>query len=147
MGSCLSLVIPAYNEADRLGSRPAATHGGGLPRQRPRSSSSTTAAPTARPTSPGRVLAAWPRTLVVSLPKNRGKGAAVRVGVAHARGDIIGYVDADMGTDPKDLKLLVEALDRSHVAVGSRAHEHSVVKRDDPSPGHEPQRSVWPWPP
>jgi hypothetical protein len=129
MGSCLSLVIPAYNEADRITS--------GLQRLMEEAPSGSTeivvvddgstddTAGVAR-----SVLASWPSHTVVSLPKNRGKGAAVRVGVTHARGDAIGYVDADMGTDPKDLKLLLEALERSHVAVGSRAHEHSVVKRD-----------------
>ena len=129
MGSCLSLVIPAYNEADRLGT--------GLQRLMDEASPDTTeivvvddgssdgTADVAR-----ALLTAWPAHAVVSLPTNRGKGAAVRVGVARARGDAIGYVDADMGTDPKDLKLLVEALEHNHVAVGSRAHEHSVVKRD-----------------
>jgi len=129
MGSCLSLVIPAYNEADRLGP--------GLQRLMEAVSPDTTeivvvddgsADGTARVAR--SILIDWPSHSVVSLSKNRGKGAAVRVGVARARGDVIGYVDADMGTDPKDLKLLIEALDRSHVAVGSRAHEHSVVKRD-----------------
>ena len=120
MGSCLSLVIPAYNEADRLGT--------GLQRLMDEASPDTTeivvvddgssdgTADVAR-----ALLTAWPAHAVVSLPTNRGKGAAVRVGVARARGDAIGYVDADMGTDPKDLKLLVEALEHNHVAVGSRA--------------------------
>jgi hypothetical protein len=129
MGSYLSLVIPAYNEADRIGP--------GLRRLMEEISPETTevvvvddgssdgTADVAR-----AVLDSWPAHSVVSLPKNCGKGAAVRVGVARARGDIIGYVDADMGTDPKGLKLLVDALDRSHVALGSRAHEQSVVKRE-----------------
>ena len=129
MGSCLSLVIPAYNEVDRIGP--------GLQRLMEEVSPDTTEIVVVDDGSTDdtagvaeAILASWPAHSVVSLPKNCGKGAAVRVGVARARGDIIGYVDADMGTDPKDLKLLVEALDRSHVAVGSRAHEQSVVKRE-----------------
>jgi len=129
MGSCLSLVIPAYDEADRLGA--------GLQRLMDAAppdgteiivvddGSTDGTADVAR-----EILLHWPNHSVVSLPKNRGKGAAIRVGVARARGDAIGYVDADMGTDPKDLKLLLDALGRSHVAVGSRAHQMSVVKRD-----------------
>ena len=129
MGSCLSLVIPAYNEADRLGA--------GLQRLMEVVSPDTTeivvvddGSSDGTPDLARELLGSWPAHTVVSLPKNRGKGAAVRVGVARARGDAIGYVDADMGTDPKDLKLLVDALDRSHVAVGSRAHPDSVVKRE-----------------
>ena len=129
MGCCLSLIIPAYNEADRLAT--------GLQRLIESSppegteiivvddGSGDATADVAR-----ALCANWPVHSVISLPKNSGKGAAIRVGVAHARGDAIGYVDADMGTDPKDLKLLLGALGRSHVAVGSRAHELSVVKRD-----------------
>jgi hypothetical protein len=40
---------------------------------------------------------------------------------------VIGFIDADMATDPKDLSYLLRAIERSHVAVGSRAHEASLV--------------------
>ncbi len=129
MGCCLSLIIPAYNEADRLAAglerlMDAAPPDGTEIIVVDDGSTDGTAA-VAR-----SVLASWSSYSVIPLSKNSGKGAAVRVGVTHARGDTIGYMDADMGTDPKDLKLLVDALRRSHVAVGSRAHELSVVQRD-----------------
>ena len=125
----LSVVIPAYNEADRLPAGLAKLFAAVSPEDTEiivvDDGSTDDTVELAQD-----ALASWPLHSVVALSANAGKGAAVRVGVSHARGDVIGYVDADMGTDPRDLKLLVEVLDRCHVAVGSRAHEHSVVKRE-----------------
>jgi glycosyltransferase involved in cell wall biosynthesis len=56
---------------------------------------------------------------VVSLERNRGKGEAVRVGMAHAldRGaGIVGYYDADMSTPPDELRRLVDTI-RAYSAV------------------------------
>ncbi|MGO8873129.1 MAG: dolichyl-phosphate beta-glucosyltransferase [Acidimicrobiales bacterium] len=129
MGTSLSLVIPAFDEAGRLG--------GGLQQLMEEVSpdnteilvvddgSSDDTAEVAR-----AHLASWPRHEVVSLPHNRGKGAAVRAGVVRARGDVIAYVDADMATDPRDLVSLLAALDGNHLAFGSRAHTGSVVHRE-----------------
>jgi dolichyl-phosphate beta-glucosyltransferase len=74
-----------------------------------------------------RQLRGWGRSSVVSLAQNRGKGAAVRTGIIRARGGVIAYIDADMSSDPSDLSYLLRAVERSHVAVGSRAHEASLV--------------------
>jgi dolichyl-phosphate beta-glucosyltransferase len=64
---------------------------------------------------------------VISLSKNRGKGAAVKHGFLHARGRRLLMVDADGASLFSDLELLWKALDESDVdrhgiAVGSRAH-------------------------
>ena len=40
---------------------------------------------------------------VVVLPENRGKGAAVRAGVAAARGRTIAFTDADLAYSPDQL--------------------------------------------
>jgi hypothetical protein len=52
----------------------------------------------------------------------------VRAGVIEARGEIIAYMDADMATEPGDLALLIDALRVTPVAIGSRAHDSSVVQ-------------------
>jgi glycosyltransferase involved in cell wall biosynthesis len=123
----LSLVVPAYNEAARLAQ--------GIPKlleviARDETEvivvddgSTDGTAEVAR-----RHLADVPRHVVMRLPTNSGKGAAVRAGVVKARGEIIAYMDADMATDPADLIHLIEALHGSPVAVGSRTLEASVIQ-------------------
>lgn len=126
MNTNLSLVIPAFNEGNRLAN--------GLQRLMESISPDDTeiivvddgsiddTANIAR-----RQLREWPQSSVVSLGHNRGKGAAVKTGVIRARGGVIAFIDADMATDPNDLSHLLRAVEHSHVAVGSRAHEASLV--------------------
>ncbi len=63
-----------------------------------------------------------PRVRVIRHPDNRGKGAALRTGFAHARGPFVAVLDADLEYDPKDLaKLLAPLLaDQADVVYGSR---------------------------
>jgi glycosyltransferase involved in cell wall biosynthesis len=74
-----------------------------------------------------RLLRGLPGASVVSLPRHRGKGAAVRSGVARASGSVIAYMDADLAADVEGLPRLVAALDGAHVSVGSRTAPGSVV--------------------
>ncbi|HEX5822975.1 MAG TPA: dolichyl-phosphate beta-glucosyltransferase, partial [Candidatus Limnocylindrales bacterium] len=56
---------------------------------------------------------------VLTVPHG-GKGAAVRAGMLHARSDLLVFADADMATPPDMLVPLVSALARAEVALGSR---------------------------
>jgi len=56
---------------------------------------------------------------VLSVP-HAGKGAAVRAGMLDARADVILFADADMATPPDQIPLLVTALEANDVALGSR---------------------------
>jgi glycosyltransferase involved in cell wall biosynthesis len=47
---------------------------------------------------------------VLPQPVNRGKGAAVRVGISASQGDIVVIQDADLEYDPRDLPRLIEPL-------------------------------------
>jgi dolichyl-phosphate beta-glucosyltransferase len=49
-----------------------------------------------------------------------GKGAAVRAGMLHAKGDLVIFADADMATPPDEIVPLVAALDSADAAYGSR---------------------------
>jgi glycosyltransferase involved in cell wall biosynthesis len=63
-----------------------------------------------------------PHLMVISHPVNRGKGAAVRSGLAHARGEVTIIQDADLEYDPQDYYALVEPIANGRVDVvyGSR---------------------------
>ena len=63
-----------------------------------------------------------PEVILIRLPHNQGKGAAVRAGMMAANGEAVLFTDADLSTPIKEvgsaLKLLVEGAD---VVIGSRA--------------------------
>jgi dolichyl-phosphate beta-glucosyltransferase len=58
--------------------------------------------------------------LAVMRVRHAGKGAAVRAGMLAAEGDLVVFADADMATPPNQLPALLAALDRVDVALGSR---------------------------
>ena len=66
---------------------------------------------------------------------NRGKGAALRTGFQHCRGDVVAIQDADLEYDPADLPMLIEAIERGEadVVYGSRFLENA---EQDPSRVH-----------
>jgi glycosyltransferase involved in cell wall biosynthesis len=58
---------------------------------------------------------------VVSLPRNRGKGVALREGIDAAQGDIVVMLDADGQDDPAEIPTLLAAMDPEvDMVVGSR---------------------------
>ena len=64
---------------------------------------------------------------VVAFPENRGKGAAVRAGVAASTGETVLYMDADLATDITDLDEFLKVLADYDVVVGSRAVPGATV--------------------
>ena len=67
-------------------------------------------------------LAGTPGLTVLHADRNRGKGAAIRLGLAQARGTIIAIQDADLELDPAQLAGLVAPILSGTAAVvyGSR---------------------------
>ncbi|MDA8366883.1 MAG: glycosyltransferase family 2 protein [Actinomycetota bacterium] len=59
---------------------------------------------------------------VLTHPVNRGKGAAIRTGLAAARGDLVLVQDADLEYDPQDWPKLIDPILRgkARVVYGSR---------------------------
>lgn len=67
---------------------------------------------------------------VVVLPVNRGKGAAVRAGVAAARGRTVAFTDADLSYSPDQLMSVIAPVEAGwDVAVGSRRHPDATIDR------------------
>jgi len=68
------------------------------------------------------------RLKLIRLPRNRGKGAAVRAGALAATGERVLMSDADMSTPLEDAAPLSRALDGgADIAIGSRALDDSQV--------------------
>jgi putative flippase GtrA len=64
---------------------------------------------------------------VVVLPENRGKGAAVRAGVAAANGRTIAFTDADLAYSPDQLLRVIAEVEAGwDVAIGNRRHPRTT---------------------
>lgn len=127
----LTIIVPAFNEAHRLPGGmerfEAAAAEGAVDVKRTEvvvvdDGSTDTTTRTAH-----SLLAHLPHHRVVSLPVNQGKGAAVRTGVAVARGAHTAFMDADMAIDPRAVPELVRGLRTHDAAIGSRALPESMV--------------------
>ena len=69
---------------------------------------------------------------VISLSKNSGKGAAIRAGLAQARGALSCFIDADASIDPRHLSDIVQALESSPIAIGDRASDGHRIEYHSP---------------
>jgi dolichyl-phosphate beta-glucosyltransferase len=122
-GDCrLSVVVPAYDEADRIGGTVQALRdglagvaaSGGLEIVVVDDGSTDGTADAA--------LAAGASQVVVQ-PRNRGKGAAVRVGVLAARGRTVAFTDADLAYGPDQVQRVLDSVEGGwDVAIGDRRH-------------------------
>jgi len=67
-------------------------------------------------------LSSQPNLRSFFQPENRGKGAAVRLGLAEARGDVVVIQDADLEYDPRDYLKLIQPIEDgvADVVYGSR---------------------------
>jgi glycosyltransferase involved in cell wall biosynthesis len=77
-----------------------------------------------------RERAAGGEILLLLLPRNMGKGAAVREGLKHADGDIALIQDADLEYDPADYPILLRPIltGKAKVVYGSRfLGEHKAM--------------------
>lgn len=71
----------------------------------------------------------YPEVRHVHSDVRLGKGGGIEKGVSYALGEKIIFMDVDLSTDLEALPRLVSNLDSFDVAVGSRFHEKSSVKR------------------
>lgn len=66
---------------------------------------------------------------VLRYDKNKGKGHAIKHGSMIAHGDIVTFIDADMELHPKQIRALIDYMEKhsADVVVGSKLHPHSKV--------------------
>jgi glycosyltransferase involved in cell wall biosynthesis len=115
----LTVLVPAYNEARTIDALLHRLLAGPYPDKEVIvvDDGSTDATPS--------LLESWatrPGFRVLRHGHNQGKGAAIRTGLAHARGAITVIQDADLEYDPTDLPRLIEVIRRgdSDLVYGSR---------------------------
>lgn len=133
----LSVVVPAYNEERRWPAAWAALRGALAPFEGgcevivvDDGSTDGTAAAVRRDAGSD------PRLSLLSLPRNAGRGAAVRAGVLKARGELVLELDADGSVDPEAIGRFARFLDEHpgvDAVIGSRRLPGSVVARRQPA--------------
>lgn len=71
----------------------------------------------------------YPNIKVVGYDTNKGKGYAVRFGMAESKGDIVGFIDSGMDLNPNGLSMLLEHFEwyNADIIVGSKRHPVSKV--------------------
>ena len=75
----------------------------------------------------------WPQLEVLRLSPNQGKGAAVRAGMLHARGELRAFSDADLSTPIEELPRLRSHLGGAcHIAIASRDVAGSDIQVHQP---------------
>ena len=66
----------------------------------------------------------------LDLESNGGLSAALKAGIAACESDYVGYIDADLQTDPEDFSLLLEHIGEYELVLGIRAQrKDGFVKR------------------
>ncbi len=131
MAPAISVVIPAYNEAERLGLtlRRVVEY----LRRRGAAYELLVVDDGSRDDTPGvaESLAAEGVTLL-RHDRNRGKGAAVRTGVLATRGAAVLLSDADLSTPIEDLERLEPRLADAELVLGSRAVAGARIEQHQP---------------
>ena len=125
----LSVVIPAYNEAERLASTLASVIGYLESR---RLTWEVLVVDDGSEDATSREAEAFPSVRVVRLGENRGKGAACRRGVELSRGKLVLLTDADLSTPIEDLGKLEDRIGEAELVLGSRAVAGANVTRRQP---------------
>lgn len=67
---------------------------------------------------------------VYGYETNKGKGYAIRYGMARAEGDYVSFIDAGMDINPNGISMLLEHMEwyGADIIVGSKKHPVSIVK-------------------
>jgi glycosyltransferase involved in cell wall biosynthesis len=140
----LSIVIPAYNEAQFIGTllqRIAA-----VPTESLGFEKEIIVVDDGSRDATGSIAGAFPGVKVFTQIPNQGKGKAVQRGIRESTGDYILVQDADLEYDPNDYLLLLRALAPGvEVVYGSRTlyqRRHGGLKL---FPGRHPEQGFGPW--
>lgn len=65
----------------------------------------------------------------ISIDKNRGLSAAIKAGIDHTTSSLIGYIDADLQTNPEDFNLLLKYIPEYDLVTGVRTNRQDSFLR------------------
>jgi dolichyl-phosphate beta-glucosyltransferase len=125
----LSVVLPSYNEAERIGSTLAAMRT--FLDAQPYSYEIVVAADgdDDTPKIVSELARCWPALKVSARAGRHGKGSGLRRGMGLASGEIVGFIDADYKTPIDEITRLLPWLDEGYdLVIGSRALADSVIE-------------------
>jgi glycosyltransferase involved in cell wall biosynthesis len=116
----LSVVIPAFNEERFIGTLLEQVRA--VPLDRIGVATEIVVVDDCSTDRTGEIATAVPGVTLIRQPRNAGKGAAVREGIARATGDYLIIQDADLEYDPQDYLAMMDAIlaGRGDVVYGSR---------------------------
>ena len=113
MSGCVSIIIPVFNEINSIARLLHLVEGSAVHKQIIVVDDGSTDG-----TLEELMATDWPFAVTtVFHDVNRGKGAAIRTGLAHARGEYVLVQDADLEYDPQDYPALLEPLIRGDANV------------------------------
>jgi dolichol-phosphate mannosyltransferase len=118
----ISILIPLYNEAGTLSELLERVQAAELPAGCDKEIVIMNDGSTDRTNALLKSIARNNDVIVVHLARNRGKGTAIRAGIAVATGDVILIQDGDLEYDPADYKSVLAPFvgGDAHVVFGSR---------------------------
>jgi dolichol-phosphate mannosyltransferase len=141
----LSIVIPAFNEAEFIGTvlqRILAVPTGTLGFEK-----EIIVVDDGSTDQTANIARGFAGVKVFSLPSNQGKGGAVQRGIRESTGDYVMVQDADLEYEPMDYLVLLRALGpRADAVYGSRIM--GQLRRGKGSrlfPGRHPEQQFGPW--
>ncbi|MCL4395440.1 MAG: glycosyltransferase [Chloroflexi bacterium] len=133
MKSLVSVVIPAYNEVKRIAQTVSEAQTFFTQRQQPYEIIVSADGDDGTREAVSEMAKTDPMLRVIGSAGRGGKGRGVRQGVALAKGDIIGYSDADNKTPIDEYAKLEPFFDQGYdVVIGSRALSESTIERRQP---------------
>lgn len=126
----LSVVVPAYNEEKRIGFSLFRIKEYLQSRHLSSEIILVDDGSTDRTAEVSReIMEGYPDFRVITLPQNRGKGAAVRAGMLQARGELVLFTDADLSTPIEELEKFLPLIREGYdLVIGCRALPESIIK-------------------
>lgn len=129
----LSVVLPAYNEAHVIGKTLESIQRYCADRRYTYEILVAADGNDGTRESVARLAAKDSRIRVLGTPERRGKGRGIREAITLAKGQIIGFVDADYKTPIEELEKLLPEFDHGYdVVIGSRAVAGCVIETPQP---------------